>query len=92
MERSLSPSEAADLLGITPDTLRRWERQDRIQAERTPGGQRRYREADVKTLLGAPTPAYLCPMPAQARDQSYALFQAKLSTLILKRSIRNPLP
>ena len=55
MERLLSPREAAALLGITPDTLRRWEREGRIQAEWTPGGQRRYREADVKALLGSPT-------------------------------------
>ena len=56
MERLLSPREAAALLGITPDTLRRWEREGRIQAEWTPGGQRRYREADVKALLGTATP------------------------------------
>jgi len=47
----LSPRDAAELLGISPDTLRRWERNGLIQAERTPGGQRRYSEDDLSTLL-----------------------------------------
>lgn len=51
MTRSLSPRDAAEKLGISPDTLRRWERDGLIPCERTPGGQRRYREADICALL-----------------------------------------
>lgn len=53
MDRSLSPRDAAEKLGISPDTLRRWEREGLIQCERTPGGQRRYREEDISSMLAA---------------------------------------
>lgn len=52
MDRSLSPRHAAEKLGISPDTLRRWEREGLIQSERTPGGQRRYNEEDISSMLG----------------------------------------
>jgi putative resolvase len=34
--------EAAKILGVRKETLRRWEREGKIQSERTPGGHRRY--------------------------------------------------
>jgi DNA-binding transcriptional MerR regulator len=34
--------KAAAAFGVTPTTLRRWEREGRITPERTLGGQRRY--------------------------------------------------
>lgn len=54
MSRSLSPREAAEQLGISPDTLRRWERNGLIQSERTPGGQRRYDEEAISSILERP--------------------------------------
>ena len=42
----ISRQEASDLLGVNPDTLRRWEQEGKIVAERTTGGHRRY---DVAT-------------------------------------------
>lgn len=51
MNKSLSPRQAAEVLGISPDTLRRWEREGLIQSERTPGGQRRYRENAISEVL-----------------------------------------
>lgn len=48
MPRLLSISEAAEELGVSITTLRRWEQQGRLVAsERTKGGQRRY---DLSTL------------------------------------------
>lgn len=44
--RLLTPAEKARQLGVSPDTLRRWESEGRIQAELTAGKQRRYREHD----------------------------------------------
>jgi excisionase family DNA binding protein len=38
----LSISEAAYLLGVSTDTLRRWEEEKRLIRERTEGGHRRY--------------------------------------------------
>lgn len=39
--------EAAKLRGVSIDTLRRWEKAGKIKAERTEGGHRRYRVADL---------------------------------------------
>jgi excisionase family DNA binding protein len=48
----LSIGEAANRLGVSPSTLRAWERKGLIAlAVWTPGGQRRYRAADVDALL-----------------------------------------
>ena len=42
--------EAAARLGVSPDTLRRWAAQGRLQVERTPGGQRTVSAAEVNRL------------------------------------------
>jgi diguanylate cyclase (GGDEF)-like protein/excisionase family DNA binding protein len=44
-------SEAADLLGVSLNTLRRWSDSGRLACYRSPGGHRRYRRTDVDTLL-----------------------------------------
>ena len=41
---------AALLVGVSVDTLRRWERDGRLTAVRTLGGHRRYRRADIEQL------------------------------------------
>ncbi len=46
----LNITEASKFLGISKDTLRRWEKSGRIQSTRTPGGHRRYTKS---TLLMA---------------------------------------
>jgi excisionase family DNA binding protein len=46
----LGPSEAARRLGVSTWTLNRWERDGTISAYRTPGGQRRFRAADIEAL------------------------------------------
>ncbi|MDM9381720.1 IS607 family transposase [Chlorogloeopsis sp. ULAP01] len=40
--RYVSPKEASEILGVNERTLRRWEEAGKIQAIRTPSGQRRY--------------------------------------------------
>lgn len=44
---------AAALIGISADTLRRWEKAGRITSFRTPTGHRRFRRTDVEALLQA---------------------------------------
>ena len=53
MERKLvSIHEAAQFLGVTPTTLRRWEREGRLLPDvRTRGGDRRY---DLNRLVSEP--------------------------------------
>ena len=41
-EKLLTPAEKARQLGVSVDTLRRWENEGRIDSTRTAGGQRRY--------------------------------------------------
>ena len=49
----LGLSEAADLLGVHPGTLRRWSNDGEIRCTRTPGGHRRFLEADIQSFLEA---------------------------------------
>src|SRR5882672_11400947 len=51
-KRLLSVGAVASRAGVTADTVRLWEREGRLRAARTPGGQRRFREEDVDALLG----------------------------------------
>ena len=46
-------SEAAAELGVSLNTLRRWSDSGKLTCYRSPGGHRRYRRADVETLLRA---------------------------------------
>ena len=43
----LSISEAAYILGVSTDTLRRWEKEGKITSSRTEGGHRRYDLTDI---------------------------------------------
>jgi len=48
MDRLMSIEEAAKVAGVSPGTLRRWEREGKVQPERTAGGHRRYTLAMLK--------------------------------------------
>jgi excisionase family DNA binding protein len=50
-ERLLTPGEVAALFRVDPKTVTRWATAGRIGSIRTPGGHRRFRECEVKTLL-----------------------------------------
>lgn len=48
---NLSPREAAALIGVHEDTLKRWATRGEVPAFRTPGGWWRFRRSDVDALL-----------------------------------------
>lgn len=46
-------SEAARLLGVHRDTIRRWVEEGKLDAIRLPGGEVRYRREDIVGMLKA---------------------------------------
>src|SRR5439155_21630252 len=53
MARSYSASEAARALGISLDTLRRWDRQGRIEVERDAANRRLVPASEIERLRGS---------------------------------------
>ncbi|MCL2200438.1 MAG: IS607 family transposase [Oscillospiraceae bacterium] len=49
--KKMTITEFAETLGVIPDTVRRWERDGKIQPERTRGGHRRYSEKDIENVM-----------------------------------------
>ena len=47
MPRYFTIKEASDYLGVTPDTLRRWEEEGKIKPDRTEGNHRRYLASEL---------------------------------------------
>ncbi|QDP12553.1 MerR family transcriptional regulator [Prescottella equi] len=52
-EAFLPVGEAAALIGVSTDTLKRWEKAGRISSRRTPTGHRRFSRTDVLALLAS---------------------------------------
>jgi excisionase family DNA binding protein len=47
----LRTSQVADLLQVSPKTVSRWAKEERLPFLRTLGGHRRYPEAEIRQLL-----------------------------------------
>src|SRR3954453_23673078 len=52
----LTLGQAARFLGVAQSTVRKWSDSGRVPAFYTPGGHRRYRRADLETLLERSAP------------------------------------
>jgi excisionase family DNA binding protein len=50
-ERLLNASEAAEFLGVSTSSVRKWSDQGLVPVYRTPGGQRRYSLTDLERFL-----------------------------------------
>ena len=50
-ERLLTPHQVAELFRVDPKTVARWASNGWIGSIRTPGGHRRFRESEVRSLL-----------------------------------------
>jgi len=48
MAKYLTPKKAANILGVSVSSLRRWETEGQLKAIRTPGGQRRYLVKEIE--------------------------------------------
>ena len=51
-EKLLTPAEVAALFRVDPKTVTRWAKAGKLTSIRTLGGHRRYRENEVRALLG----------------------------------------
>lgn len=51
-EALLTPAEVAQIFRVDPKTVTRWAQAGKLTSMRTPGGHRRYRESEVRSLLG----------------------------------------
>ena len=56
-EALLTPAEVATMFRVDPKTVTRWAKSGKLTSIRTLGGHRRYRESEVKELLGDVIPA-----------------------------------
>jgi excisionase family DNA binding protein len=45
-------SDAAKMIGVTPKTLRVWEKEGKLKSFRTFGKHRRYKISEIKSLIG----------------------------------------
>jgi excisionase family DNA binding protein len=57
VEGLLTPAEVAQLFRVDPKTVTRWANAGKLTSLRTLGGHRRYRESEVRNLLGGAVPA-----------------------------------
>lgn len=51
-EPLLTPAEVATMFRVDPKTVTRWAKAGKLTSIRTLGGHRRYREPEVRALLG----------------------------------------
>jgi len=51
-EALLTPAEVAELFRVDPKTVTRWAKAGKLTSLRTLGGHRRYRESEVRNLMG----------------------------------------
>ena len=65
MDKLISISEAADLLGVSATTLRRWEKEGKLIPDRTPSGHRRYNSSKVR-------PEFLHSQDSKRKTIAYA--------------------
>ena len=52
MDKLYNISKAAEILGVTPKTLRVWDKENKLKPILTSGGHRRYRESDINKIIG----------------------------------------
>ena len=70
-QKFLNVSEAADFLGVSAASLRKWSDQGLVPVYRTPGGQRRYSPADLEDFLASMRqPAVGQAVPRYGRNAS----------------------
>ena len=52
MDKLYSIAKTAEILDVTPKTLRIWDKENKLKPILTSGGHRRYRESDINKIIG----------------------------------------
>ena len=52
MDKLYNISKTAEILDVTPKTLRVWDKENKFKPILTSGGHRRYRESDINKIIG----------------------------------------
>ena len=55
MDKLYNISKTAEILDVTPKTLRVWDKENKLKPILTSGGHRRYRESDINKIIGTQT-------------------------------------
>ena len=61
----LTISDAAEMLGVSDETLREWERNGKVKPSYTEGGHRRYQRVDIEKLAGT----YIEPLTSKSTNK-----------------------
>lgn len=51
MDKLYNISKTAEILDVTPKTLRIWDKENKLKPIFTSGGHRRYKESDIKSII-----------------------------------------
>ena len=54
MDKLLTIGRVSDILGVSDETLRNWDRDGSLPSVKTKGGHRRWRKSDVDNFMGTP--------------------------------------
>lgn len=58
MDKLYSISKTAEILDVSPKTLRIWDKEGKLKPVLTSGGHRRYKESDINDIIGGNTSNY----------------------------------
>ena len=76
LKKFYAMKEACTLLGVHPNTIRRWDKEGKIKVVRPEGGQRRISESEIKRLLEKPSVVSppSSPQPTFPKDEHLSHF------------------
>lgn len=78
MDKLYSISKIAEILDVTPKTLRLWDKENKLKPILTKGGHRRYKETDLNKIIG--------DVSAQENSQAICATYARVSSQKQKAS------
>jgi len=95
----LSVGQASEYLGISVDTLRRWEKKEKVEAYRSPGNHRYFKKQDLDKLFGRKYERAAETKPRITKEKTLSkqpevvteqeqVIEQKLTEFILDRPIR----